>query len=54
MRDRGKNIREKETETPDGQRHFPKVTAGVREWWNVSQKDKKKKGDQQRGSERGV
>lgn len=29
MRDRGRNIREKETETPDGQRHFPKVTAVV-------------------------
>lgn len=43
MRDRGKNIREKETDALDGQRHFPKVTAGVRVWWNVTQKDKKKR-----------
>lgn len=43
MRDRGKNIREKETDALDGQRHFPKVTAGVRVWWNVTQKDEKKR-----------
>lgn len=43
MRDRGKNIREKETETLDGQRRFPRTTAGVREWWNVTQKDEKKR-----------
>lgn len=49
MRDRGKNIREKETETLDGQSRF----LGVREWWNVTQKDEKK-GDQRRGSEKGV
>ncbi len=42
-----RDIREKERETLDGQRRFPRTTAGVRECWNVTER-RGNKGDQRK------